>query len=110
MTFEINTDKFVVSEVFNQSIGDCGLYINSLNIYFWGREVSQVLFSHMNSSLANQTFLVGGVCGKGKIMSGNSCQHSEFSWNLKFSRKSRTLARAQHAHACLILHARVESL
>ena len=32
---------------------------------------------------------------KGKRTSGNSCQHSEFSWNLKYSRKSRTLSRAQ---------------
>ena len=46
-------------------------------------------------SLASQTFFVGGACGKRKRTSGSSCQHSEFSWNLKYSRKSRTLSRAQ---------------
>ena len=46
-------------------------------------------------SLASQTFFVGGACGKGKRTSGNSCQLSQFSWNLKYSMKSRTLSRAQ---------------
>ena len=30
----------------------------------------------MPSSLASQTFFVGGTCRKGKRTSGNSCQHS----------------------------------
>ena len=43
-----------------------------------------------------ETFFVGGACGKGKRTSGNSsCQHSEFSWNLKYSMKSHTFSWAR---------------
>ena len=57
-----------------------------------------------------KTLFVSGACGKGKRTSGNTCQHPQYSWKFKYSRKSCTLSRAQRAQGRFILRERVESL